>query len=222
MTATLTLISHYLCPFVQRATIVLLEKGVTFERTLIDLQKKPDWFMALSPLGKVPLLKINQADGRQDVLFESMAICEYLEETQSGEPLYPTTPLERAQARAWVEFGSATLQDAWAFLNAKDEPAAQERRDALRLKLERLDGTVTGPYFGGRRFGMVDVVFAPVFRYFDLLDPGISASIFDDLPTVGAWRRALAARESVQGAVDGDYCDRLLAHLSRVGSRLVA
>jgi len=51
----LTLISHPLCPFVQRAVIVLLEKGVAFDRVNVDLSAKPDWFLALSPTGKVPV-----------------------------------------------------------------------------------------------------------------------------------------------------------------------
>jgi glutathione S-transferase len=53
---TYELVSHHLCPYVQRAAIVLTEKGVSFKRTLIDLDNKPDWFKAISPLGKVPLL----------------------------------------------------------------------------------------------------------------------------------------------------------------------
>jgi glutathione S-transferase len=81
---SLTLISHPLCPFVQRAAIVLLEKGVSFDRINVDLADKPDWFLALSPTGKVPVLKVSQEDGSDAVLFESMVICEYLEETQAA------------------------------------------------------------------------------------------------------------------------------------------
>ena len=50
-----TLISHPLCPFVQRAVIVLLEKQVPFERINVDLSAKPAWFLAISPTGKVAL-----------------------------------------------------------------------------------------------------------------------------------------------------------------------
>ena len=78
---SLTLVSHPLCPFVQRAAIVLLEKGVPFERINVDLSAKPDWFLALSPTAKVPLLKVRRIDGEDAILFESMVICEYLEET---------------------------------------------------------------------------------------------------------------------------------------------
>ena len=47
-----TLVSHHLCPYVQRAVIALREKQVPFERIDIDLANKPEWFNALSPLGK--------------------------------------------------------------------------------------------------------------------------------------------------------------------------
>src|SRR5690242_140373 len=104
----LTLISHVLCPYVQRAVIALSEKQVAYERIDIDLKAKPDWFLALSPLGKTPVL---QADGR--AIFESAVICEYLEDTLPPA-LHPGDPLERARHRAWIEFASATLNAIWA------------------------------------------------------------------------------------------------------------
>ncbi len=51
------LISHHSCPYVQRAAIVLAEKGVVFQRTHVDLASKSDWFLQISPPGRVPLLK---------------------------------------------------------------------------------------------------------------------------------------------------------------------
>ncbi len=89
----LTLVSHHLCPYVQRAAIALLEKNVAFERVMIDLANKPEWFLAVSPLGKVPLLRVPRPAGPDAVLFESQVICEYIEETQAGPKLHPTDPL---------------------------------------------------------------------------------------------------------------------------------
>ena len=63
---TLTLVSHLLCPYVQRAAIALREKDVPFERVVIDLANKPDWFVAISPLGKVPLLRVPRPDGERE------------------------------------------------------------------------------------------------------------------------------------------------------------
>lgn len=44
----LRLISHKLCPYVQRAVIALTEKGVAFERVDVDFANKPDWFLKVS------------------------------------------------------------------------------------------------------------------------------------------------------------------------------
>ena len=57
-----TLVSHVLCPYVQRAAIVLAEKGVAFERRFVDLSAKPAWFLEVSPLGKTPVLLVDDAD----------------------------------------------------------------------------------------------------------------------------------------------------------------
>lgn len=208
-----TLIGHPLCPFVQRAAIVLLEKGVAFDRLDVELTAKPDWFLALSPTGKVPLLMVSQADRPDAVLFESMVMCEYLEETQSGGRLYSDDALARARQRGWVEFGTATLADAWQFINATDRPTANAKQAAFRNRLQRLEAELgAGPYFSGAAFSMVDAVFAPVFRYFDILDPSVSQPIFENLPRVTAWRAALEP--------DLPILNRLRDSISAVNPRL--
>jgi glutathione S-transferase len=219
----LTLVSHPLCPFVQRAAIVLLEKGVPFERINVDLSAKPDWFLALSPTGKVPLLKVHQTDEDDAILFESVVICEYLEETQDGAPMYPDDALLRARQRAWIEFATQTLADAWQFLNATDPATADARRAAFRDRLQKLEAELgSGAYFAGANFGMVDAVYAPLFRYFAIIDPAVSQPIFESLPRVSAWRKALATRPSVRNAVGEDYSDRFRNHLRQQGALLAA
>lgn len=224
MTKThITLISHPLCPFVQRAAIVLLEKGVPFDRINIYLAAKSDWFLEMSPNGKVPLLSVRQQYGTETVIFESMVICEYLEESQGGAPMYPRDALARARQRGWVEFGTATLADAWQFLNATDRAAADAKQAAFRHRLQQLEEVLgSGPYFNGSAFGMVDAVFAPVFRYFDNLDPAVSQPIFENLLRVSAWRNALALRHSVIDAVGSDYAQRFRQHLREHASLLAS
>ena len=217
----LTLISHPLCPFVQRAAIVLLEKGVAFERVTVDLSAKPDWFLALSPTGKVPVLKVPKAHGEDAVLFESVVICEYLDETQSGAPMYPDDALTRARHRAWIEFATPTFAEGWQFLHARDLQAADAKRASFRERLAKLEAELTaGPYFSGEAFGMVDAVYAPLFRYFKLIDASAAQRVFDGLPRVSAWREALAARASVMHAVAEDYASLFHAHLRQQGSLL--
>ena len=138
---TLKLISHKLCPYVQRAVIALKEKGVAFERIDIDLANKPDRFLKLSPLGKVPVLVVRSAES-EVALFESNVICEYIEETQAGARLHPADPLTRAQHRAWMEFGSAILGDLWGLETTQDAATFAAKRDALAAKFARVEAAL--------------------------------------------------------------------------------
>ena len=204
----LVLVSHSLCPYVQRAAIVLSEKGLAFERVVIDLAHKPDWFLKVSPLGKTPVLLV---DGQP--IFESTVICEYLDETAPPR-LHPQDAFERARHRGWMEFGSAVLNAIGAFYNAPDEEALSAKRDEIRGKLEQIESElITGPYFAGECFTMVDAVFGPVFRYFDVFEQFEDFGFFVHTPRVCSWRAALAARASVQGAAGPGYSALLRAFL---------
>jgi glutathione S-transferase len=212
----LTLISHYLCPYVQRAVIALIEKGVAHERVYIDLAAKPPWFQAISPLGKVPVLRVDD----DHIVFESSVICEYLDET-TPHRLHPEDPLERAQHRAFIEFGSAILADLWAFQMADAAEAVERKATDLRGKFAWVEKSLgDGPYFAGARFSLVDAAFGPILRYFDVIDTIGDFGILAEAPKVRAYRAALAARPSVRDAVMPDYADRLRDYLKQRGSYL--
>lgn len=210
----LTLVSHHLCPYVQRAAIALTEKGVPFERVHVDLAAKPDWFVRISPLGKVPLLRVGDS-----VLFESAAILEYLEETQP-RPLHPADPLRRAEHRGWIEFGSSVLNDIAGLYNAPDAAALDNKVAVLAAKFARIEARLHGPLFDGPDFSLVDAVFGPVFRYFDVFDTIGEFGILAGRPRLAAWRAALAQRPSVREAVAPDYAARLRVFLQARGAHL--
>jgi glutathione S-transferase len=223
MAARLKLISHRLCPYVQRAVIALTEKGVPFERIDIDLANKPDWFLSISPLGKTPVLVV---DGDQ-AIFESAVILEYLEETQA-KPLHPSDALRRAEHRAWIEFGSAVLNDIAGFYTASEEAAFKAKATQLEARFARLETRVAAaPWFDGEAFSLVDTVFGPVFRYFDVFDTIGDFGILRGTPKLARWRSNLAARPSVRSAVSADYpallrdfLDRRRSWLSRLQARM--
>ncbi len=203
-TSALTLVSHHLCPYVQRAAISLTEKAVPFERVYVDLANKPDWFLAISPLGKTPVLKVGDR-----AIFESAVILEYLEETRPN-PLHPTDPLMRAEHRAWIEFGSSVLNDIWGLYVAPDAAAFEAKANTLSAKFAQIESRLgEGPYFGGERFSLVDAVFGPVFRYFDVFDRIGDFGVLAGKPKVSAWREALALRPSIRTAASDDYNARL-------------
>ncbi len=219
MTTKLTLISHLLCPYVQRAIIVLDEKQIAYERIDIDLANKPDWFLNVSPLGKTPVLLV---DGQ--AVFESAVICEYLEET-TARALHPQDPIVRAQHRGWMEFASATLNAIGGLYGAPDKRTLAAKVADLRGKFAQLEMALSntgrnGPYFSGDSFSLVDAAFAPAFRYFEVFDTIDDFGVFTNTPKVRTWRDALQQRPSVLSAVRADYAQLLYDFLRRRNSEL--
>jgi len=119
----LELISFDLCPFVQRSVITLNYKKIPYKLTFIDLENPPSWFKEISPLGKVPVLKIDE----ETVLFESAVINEFLDET-TGTPLHSKDPLKKAFERSWIEYGAELLVSMYELTLATEH----DEREALR------------------------------------------------------------------------------------------
>lgn len=208
MTQPIVLISHALCPFVQRVAIVLLEKHVPFKKRYIDLNKKPAWFSSISPLGTTPLLLIGE-----NVLFESAVICEYLDEVYTPR-LHPEPPLDRAWHRAWIEFGSSILGTITHFYSTTEPEVFEQKRHELLAKFAKIETLLSNtPYFSGSQFSLIDAVYAPIFRYFDGIDHIGDFGIFTHTPKLRAWRRALNTRLSVQQAVIPNFQEQLVRFL---------
>ncbi len=84
----------------------------------------------------------------------------------------------------------------------------------IRGRFEQIEAELTtGPYFAGERFTMLDAMFGPVCRYFDLFEQFKDFGFFAHTPRVRAWRAALTARASVQGAASPGYPVSLRAFL---------
>ena len=213
MSSRLKLISHKLCPYVQRAVIALTEKGVAFERIDVDLANKPDWFLKISLLGRTPVLQVGDT-----AIFESAVILEYLEETEP-KPLHPADPLRRAEHRGWIEFGSAVLNDIAGLYSAPDEASFKTKTAQLEARFARLEArVVAAPWFDGDKFSLVDAVFGPVFRYFDVFDEIGDFGILAGKLRLARWRASLAARPSVKSAVSAEYPALLSDFLKRRNS----
>ena len=213
--SSLVLVSHKLCPYVQRAAIMLEEKGIAYERRDVDLTNKPDWFLAISPLGKTPVLLVDDQP-----VFESSVICEYLDETY-GPAMHPSAPLQRARHRSWIEFGSALLSLIGAFYSAPTSELLTSKATELRTRFSQLESVLgNGHFFDGDEFSIVDATFAPVFRYFDTIESIIDFDFFALSPKVSAWRATLRQRPSVRNVVDPNYAHLLESFFLSKGSAL--
>lgn len=209
-----TLCSFATCPWVQRAAIVLCEKNIPFEVQYIDRDRRPDWFLEMSPHAKVPLLII---DGRE-ALFESNAIAEYLDET--AEPrLHPADPVERARNRAWTDFvpsfarsiSACSYADAKTFNEAVATLAPNFR--LLDDELKRRGGPK--PYFNGERLSMVDAAYAPFLQRYTFMERLQPLGALEPFPHLAAWREALLAADAVKRSTVPDIEARWRKTLTR-------
>ncbi len=186
--------------------IVLRAKQVEFDVTYVNLRDKPDWFLALSPHGKVPVLKVDERR-----LFESNAICEYLDEVIEPR-LHPADPFERAVHRAWTDF-VPTFAAGLSVYYAKTREDVEARLDTARQYLGRLEQAIAeqprgdGPFFGGAGLCLVDAAYAPFLTRFLYVDRWLQSDLLDEFAQVAAWARALAADERVAGSVPDNFTD---------------
>ncbi|TGN18402.1 glutathione S-transferase family protein [Leptospira idonii] len=219
-----TLISFKLCPYVQRSVITLLEKKVDYEIKYIDLSNKPDWFLKISPLGRVPVLQVGE-----DVLFESAVINEYLDEV-SPPSIHPESPLTKAKHRAWIEFASALLVDQYFLTMTKEQAEFEKRKGEIINKYKQLEAILPEPkngalYFSGDRFHLIDTSYAPGFMRFAILQSALPELDLDkDFPKVRTWVKTLLSKESVQKSVlpevPEEYIRYIKDHKSYLGSLL--
>jgi len=214
------LISSVTCPWVQRSVICMRAKGVDFDVTYINLKEKPDWFLEISPHGKVPVLKVGDA-----ALFESNAIAEYLDETVEPH-LHPADPIKRAQNRAWTDFiptfGWGPGLNNLTYCASKD--ALPEAIEAARSRIARLEDAIArergndGPYFNGDTLCLVDCAYAPFLQRFAISEKVLQTGLLDEFPLVKAWSDALLANETITGAVDDTFAEAFDRNLESRGT----
>ncbi len=213
------LVSFKGCPWVQRSAIVLREKGTPFEFRHIESDNRPDWFLAISPHKKVPVMRIDD-----DVsLFESNAINEYLDETIEPR-LHPADPVARAINRAWTDyvptFASAVTGCAYSPTQEAYEAAVAKMPEAFEKLEKALEKQGSGPFFNGAAYSMVDAAYAPFLQRYFYLDRVKPVGIIDRFPRLKAWAEALIARPSTHSFPEAEFEAMYRANLLKRGCYL--
>jgi len=211
---TFELISGKTCPFAHRTAITLAEKNIPFSTTYINLMDKPDWFNTLSPLGKIPLLRVDK-----QVLFESTIINEYLDETHPPS-LQPTDPLQRAHHRAWIVVGGEMIMHQVLMMRSPSEVEFLPHFQAWQDKICRLEAEVKQvPFFAGTTFSLLDAAFAPLFiRARELAKHCTLPLLGDNVPRVQAWAKKLCQHASVTKTLPNDYSEVFLETAQQRGT----
>ena len=198
------LVSFKTCPWVQRSAIVLREKGTAFEFRHIEPDNRPDWFLAISPHKKVPVLRIDDSIS----LFESSAINEYLDETIAPR-LHPSDPIKRAINRAWTDyvpsFATATTGCAYAATEDAYKKALEQTPVAFERLEKALETQGSGPFFNGADYSLVDAAYAPFLQRYFFLDRIRRIGLIEKYPRLKAWAEALVARPSTHSFPSAEF-----------------
>ena len=192
----LELISFKLCPFVQRAIIILKKQKIDYDITFINPMDPPDWFKAISPTGQVPLLKADD-----EVIFESSVISEFANDISEND-LHPIDAIQKAKNRAWIEFSSKMFDDLFNLVTGDKETYAKAKESLFEkfAKVEAVKGT--GTFFNGADFAMIDAAFAPIFMRLSWINEFTdNALLFNEFSNLSAWSEAILAVDEVKGSV---------------------
>ncbi len=197
----LELISFNVCPFVQRSVITLNHKNCDYKITFIDLNSPPDWFSKISPLGKVPVLKVDD----HEVLFESAVINEFIDDVTPGT-LKPSDPLTLAKNRAWIEYGGTCLADLYMIANHKDEKDMKTQMSECVKRLQRVEDTLDhSTYFNGEELALIDAAYAPLLIRLDFMNEKLKLLDWNDFPKLNKWKHNLLNLDSVQKSIIDDF-----------------
>jgi glutathione S-transferase len=200
MASKFMLCSFKTCPWVQRAAIVLQAKKIAYDITYIDRDKRPDWFLAVSPHSKVPVVVI---DGKE-ALFESNAIAEYLDETVAPR-LHPEDALARARNRAWTDFVPSFASTISSTMYSDSEDEFRTKAAKIADPFGKLEDALSkrgndGPYFNGPKLSLVDAAYAPFLQRYTFMDRLRPLGVIERFPRLAAWREALLADAAVKAS----------------------
>ncbi len=202
------LISFKVCPFVQRSVILLKEKNVDYDIDYIDVYNPPEWFLALSPTGKVPVMQVEGT-----VLFESAVINEYIDEVYAPQ-IHPQDPLKKAQNRAWMEYTSPLYMGTFNIIMSKQKEAMEKALEEFDEQLAGLEKAKQNtPWFNGEDFSMMDIAAAPIFTRTKFINDHLKLDLLKNYPALQQWSKDLLARQTVKESIVDGFDDLLLTRM---------
>tara|TARA_R110000744_G_scaffold31715_1_gene74441 strand:- start:1097 stop:1744 length:648 start_codon:yes stop_codon:yes gene_type:complete len=177
-------------PYATRVRILIRKKQLDIAPVAPSLALKTPEFLAVYPLGKIPLLALD--DGQY--LPESIAIMEYLEDAFPQRPLRPDMPLEAARSRVMASFTDTHLAPALLpYFKAMMLPEftfdQSAQYDIVRVTLEKLDQWLKANVdLKGRALTMGDIVLAPTFWWVNVtVGANAKNQITDGLDNLNQW-----------------------------------
>jgi len=195
----ITLLNMRFCPFAQRAVLVLNAKQIPHDVVHVNLSNKPKWFLEKNPLGKVPTIQVGD-----DVLYESLPVCEYLDSVHPNNPLMATSPMRATQDKMVLARYDNAITCYYKLIFSKSDRVehAQKYRESLKF-LEDLLTERGSKYFSGNdKPGFLDYMIWPWIErvgVFPKLFQEVSEIIpKEDFPKFNNWKDTMHEDKAVK------------------------
>jgi glutathione S-transferase len=163
-------------PFVRKVLVTLQEKGIEWELKEVNVFDPPDWFLALSPARRIPVLRDRSisTEGVAGTIADSSAICAYVERKYPERALYPADAYDYARALWFEEYADTLVAARIGFgllrtlvaAPARGEPPDLDRarktyHEDLPPLFTYLEGEIgEKPFLVGDRFSIADIALA--------------------------------------------------------------
>lgn len=190
------LISFKLCPFAQRAIILLKAQNIDYQMNYINPMDTPNWFKKISPTGQVPLLKVDDK-----IVFESSVITEFINDIGGGN-MHPSDDIIKANNRSWIAFSSTMFDDLFNIITG-DEEKFNLSKKSLFNKLEKIEQIKNNSsFFNGDKFKMIDAAFAPIFMRINWINKFTNNAIsLEKFTKLNNWSGEILALDFVKNSV---------------------
>lgn len=189
-----------------KARFMLAEVELVYERRTVPFDlPRPDWYLAINPVGGIPTL---DDDGL--VVSESNAILRHLATRESRDDLYPVEAPRRARVDEFLDRWSLTFRPAFFRFEAPalgfvpgrgmgggppDPSALPEIAEAITPTLSLLDRLVDPSGLALGEFTLADIAAAPIL--YRTSHTGLDLSPY---PNLARWRDTVIARPSFSAA----------------------
>ena len=206
-----------LSPYGHRVEMCLLEKNISFERIYVDLGNKPDWFIQLSPLGKAPILQIEN-----QVLFDSIAICEYLEETFKEVALHPVDPIQKAINRGWMDFSNGLVSSIFQLASTQNIESFEAKILEIKDKINHFDNNLpTTKFFNGDNISIIDICMVSAIIPFTFIESEFAIDINDNEGVFFDYCNNLMNIENLNKIIPENYEEIFRSYLTKRNSYLL-
>jgi len=129
--------------------------------------------------------------------------------------------MQRAQNRAWIEFGGGLNLDIHGVIVAKTAEDFAAKCDKVKKELARVEELLgKGPYLNGTDFSLADAAYAPTLMRLKLIHQHYGLELMAGLPKLKAWADTLCARDSVPRSVVPEFPELFCAAVAKADGQL--